>query len=440
MTALFMICDHVSLFIEIFLFFIILKAIYSDINYKYAFIITVISTCCVVLINQIALFSPCSVILFVLSTYIGGCILIRKDYFMLFSTSAFYVLMMGCYEFCYISLIIHFSSYETTYLTLISNYGWPRFFISLTTICGQAITVLLVCAVIQRITKKNFYIWKLVIITVLGYISILYIIHSTFQNYTTTTSKLWIVFASFLLLLFFILLFEIDLRSKQKLQEKETLNKHLLEKKCQTLTTMFNQNATSYHNIKTHLYTLYHLLEEDRIVDAKDYIKNMQETIPLLKETNWTGNDVVDAVLNTKIQFMENQSIHYDVQAEFPYNTGIEDADFSMILAYLLDNAIKITKQLPEQSTQPIGIRIQSIKKFVIIEIRNPSLEVKFTADGMPKQTDNFSFYREELHNITQIVEKYNGTLQFDYKNGIFAASAMLFFPQKPINESGVHS
>ena len=103
---------------------------------------------------------------------------------------------------------------------------------------------------------------------------------------------------------------------------------------------MFNQNVTLYYNIKTHLYTLYHLLEEDRIVDAKDYIKNMQETIPLLKETNWTGNDVVDAVLNTKIQFMENQSIHYDVQAEFPYNTGIEDADFSMILAYLLDNAV----------------------------------------------------------------------------------------------------
>lgn len=37
MTALFMIFDYGFTFIEVFLFFIILKAIYSDINYKYAF-------------------------------------------------------------------------------------------------------------------------------------------------------------------------------------------------------------------------------------------------------------------------------------------------------------------------------------------------------------------------------------------------------------------
>lgn len=119
MTALFMILIMVLHSSEVFLFFIILKAIYSDINYKYAFIITLVSACCTTFINQISLFSAFSVIIFVLSTFIGGCILVRKDYFMLLSISAFYVLMMGCYEFCYASLIMHFSSYGADYLTLI---------------------------------------------------------------------------------------------------------------------------------------------------------------------------------------------------------------------------------------------------------------------------------------------------------------------------------
>ena len=131
MTALFMIFDYGFTFIEVFLFFIILKAIYSDINYKYAFIITLVSACCTTFINQISLFSAFSVIIFVLSTFIGGCILVRKDYFMLLSISAFYVLMMGCYEFCYASLIMHFSSYRADYLTLILDYGWPRSFLHL---------------------------------------------------------------------------------------------------------------------------------------------------------------------------------------------------------------------------------------------------------------------------------------------------------------------
>ena len=246
-------------------------------------------------------------------------------------------------------------------------------------------------------------------------------IHNTFEHYTPKTSKLWMVFSAFLLLLFFILLFEIDLRSKRHLQEKEALSRRLLEEKYQNLTAILNQNVMLYHDIKNHLYTLYHLLEENRVTDAKNYIETIQKPVQLLKKTSWTDNDVINAMLNDKIQLMENHGICYDVQADFPYNTGIEDADLCTILANLLDNAIKATTQLPEQTT-PIEIRIQYIKRFVIIEIKNPSLEVEFTNDGMPKRTHKSSFHGWGLHSVTQSVEKYDGALQFNYKNGIFTA------------------
>ena len=94
-------------------------------------------------------------------------------------------------------------------------------------------------------------------------------------------------------------------------------------------------------------------------------------------KSHWTGDDVVDAVLNNKIQFMENRKIRYEIQTDFPDKTGIEAADLCTILANLLDNAIEATGKLPEQ-TAPLKIRIQSIKKFVLIEISNPSKEIKF--------------------------------------------------------------
>jgi sensor histidine kinase regulating citrate/malate metabolism len=68
----------------------------------------------------------------------------------------------------------------------------------------------------------------------------------------------------------------------------------------------------------------------------------------------------------------------------------------------------------------------------VIIDISNPSREIKFTDDGLPRKTRKSSFHGWGLHNVAQAVEKYNGTIQFEYKDGIFTASAMLFFPQKP--------
>ena len=101
-----------------------------------------------------------------------------------------------------------------------------------------------------------------------------------------------------------------------------------------------------------------------------------------------------------------------------------------MLVRILLDNAIEAVAKLPEQ-TSSLKIRIQSIKKFVIIDISNPSREIKFTNDGLPRKTRRSSFHGWGLHNVTQAVEKYNGTIQFEYKDGMFTASAMLFFPQK---------
>ncbi|WP_366008711.1 GHKL domain-containing protein [uncultured Eubacterium sp.] len=44
-------------------------------------------------------------------------------------------------------------------------------------------------------------------------------------------------------------------------------------------------------------------------------------------------------------------------------------------------------------------------------------------------QSFSSAFHGWRLHNVAQAVEKYDGALKFNYKDGIFAASAMLFFP-----------
>lgn len=68
------------------------------------------------------------------------------------------------------------------------------------------------------------------------------------------------------------------------------------------------------------------------------------------------------------------------------------------------------------------------------------SIANHYTNDGMLKRANKSAFHGWGLHNVAQAVEKYDGALQFNYKDGIFAASAMLFFPQKACNKSEDHS
>ncbi|MEI3280940.1 MAG: hypothetical protein V8R46_09560 [Eubacterium ramulus] len=85
------------------------------------------------------------------------------------------------------------------------------------------------------------------------------------------------ILIAFLLLLFAVLLFEIDLRNRQHLLEKETLSKHLLEEKYQNLNEVYSQNARLYHDLNNHLIALDHLLDDGNISEAKTYIAAIQK-------------------------------------------------------------------------------------------------------------------------------------------------------------------
>ena len=85
-------------------------------------------------------------------------------------------------------------------------------------------------------------VWKLLIATAVGCFVMMYLMRKTFRNYFETP-MLWVILIAFLLLLFAVLLFEIDLRNRQHILEKEALSKHLLEEKYQNLNEVYSQNA-----------------------------------------------------------------------------------------------------------------------------------------------------------------------------------------------------
>lgn len=432
MTTFFQITNYGFAVLKVFLFFVLLHAVYPDFKYRYACVISLIAAPFYIALAPICITigSPVPILLYIAALFGGSCILVRKDFFTLITLSAFYVLIIGCLELCYITWMMNYSYYGGRYLYLVTAYyKQPRFFYSLKTKACEIILILLLCAVIRRIHKEQMKLWKLLPVTAAGYIFLGFMIRNTFRNYFSVP-PLWIILIVFLILLFLILLFELDLRNRQHLAEKEALSSRLLEEKYQNLNELYSQNARLYHDINNHLASLYHLLEEQKISEAKDYIATMRKPVQILKKTRWTGDDVLDAVLNDKIHQMKQLDIAYEIQADFPDHTGIEAADLCTVLANLLDNAMEATEKLPEQ-TAPVKIRIQSIKKFVLVEISNPSREVQFTDQGIPKKTRKSSFHGWGLHNVTQTVEKYNGTIQFEYGNGIFTASAILFFPQE---------
>ena len=427
MTTFFMISGYGFTVLKVFIFFILLHAVYPTFKYRYALLISCVAAPFYTQINDYLLYTMLSILLYILILFIGGCILVRKNFFVLILLSTFYVLMAGCIELFYITMMLNFSRHGARFFYVLHlEPDRTTIAFSLITKGCELVLVLITTAIIRRMSEGKKKIWKLLIATASGCFVMMYLMRKTFNNYFETP-LLWIILIVFLLLLFAVLLFEIDLRNRQHILEKEALSKHLLEEKYLNLNEVYSQNARLYHDLNNHLIALDHLLDDANIPEAKKYIAAIQEPVQILKKTHWTGDDVVDAVLNNKIQIMENRKIHYEIQTDFPDKTGIEAADLCTLLANLLDNAIEACQASGQEKPY---LRFSSMirKKVWMIEVSNSK------SSGLSPKKEGMKTTKEDTLNhglgigiISSIVSSYNGSLSMEDHGDYFETSAQLF-------------
>lgn len=429
MAVLCWIVDFCATFLEPFLFLKLLETVFQKHKRITAAVLSLITALItILLLNQIALFSHLNLLFLFLMLSVGGCLIVREEFFAVISMAAFYVLFLGCYDFFYISILMAIPCFGKDALSAVLQIGWFRIFFIVTCKLGNIALFLLVRIWIRKTDRGKFNALQMMLISAGGYIGFIYIVHQTFNAYTPSVSRLWIAVFAALILLFFILLFEIDLRGKREKLKHEQQNLTLLEEKYQSLNEMYSQNARLYHDLNNHLTILNHLLEDGAAEKARLYLADISAPIRELKKTVWTGNDIVDVIFNNKIEAMKKEGIDHHIHAEFPDGTGIADADICTILSNLLDNAIEAVKNFPGQE-HFIDIRIKNMNKILLIQVKNPSSFVKITKDGIPHTSKRSNgFHGWGLRNVAQAAEKYDGILHCKYKDGIFEAAVTLFY------------
>lgn len=89
MTTFFMISDYGFAILKVFIFFILLHAVYPTFKYRYAVIISCIAAPFYIQINDYLLYTMLSVLLYILILFISGCILVRKKFFVIIFLSTF---------------------------------------------------------------------------------------------------------------------------------------------------------------------------------------------------------------------------------------------------------------------------------------------------------------------------------------------------------------
>lgn len=254
-----------------------------------------------------------------------------------------------------------------------------------------------------------------------------YLVDQTFKTLELAMTGIWFVFLVLLALILFMTYFVIERKEeKMKLNFAEMRNL-LLEENYKAINEIYMSNAKLYHDLNNHLNVLYQLLDKGDEEEAKKYIQEISKPILALSQITWTGVDVVDVIINSKIEKMKEKGITYEINVEYPKNTNILPHDMCTILANLLDNAIEAVSGL--ESPGSIALTIRKINHFLMIKVSNSCAERKDSFDHFPKTTKkNKELHGWGLPSVADAVEKYNGTLKCTNENNQFLVIIMLFF------------
>ncbi|MCI5773466.1 MAG: GHKL domain-containing protein [Erysipelotrichaceae bacterium] len=179
------------------------------------------------------------------------------------------------------------------------------------------------------------------------------------------------------------------------------------------------------HDAKNHYSTISYLLANDQIELAQKYLDEYTQQMINVKPIINTGNNVVDVILNSKMNIAKQHNIELDHDIVIPPEFTLTIVDISVILANLLDNAIEATAKLSKGKT--ISLKMQLYKDSLFINISNPYDGKIITAThGFISTKNDRQDHGLGLGNVENIVKKNKGTIDIDYDNDTFNVAILI--------------
>lgn len=219
------------------------------------------------------------------------------------------------------------------------------------------------------------------------------------------------------------------LRQIRREQENVALQNKLLAKNYQVAKDSYESNARLYHDMGNHFAIIQNYLADGKVEEAKAYLDRWGKDRAAYSVERFTGIEAVDYILSQKAELARQQNIETSIHAEYPKDCNIDPIDLCTILTNLLDNAIEACEKLSETSTKTLSVTIRRINQFIIIRVANSCMEEPRIIKGnlVTSKADR-RHHGWGMKNIKSAVEKYHGTMEYEYSENVFTVSVMLFY------------
>ncbi len=198
-----------------------------------------------------------------------------------------------------------------------------------------------------------------------------------------------------------------------------------IERQYYELNAVYEQHRCAVHDEKHMLLYLQECLNQGDLERAKNFLSNYQGEVNKNAVPIWTGITNLDFLLNIKKPQMDRAAIsfHLDCQME---RILLEETDFVVILGNLFDNAIEAAEKC-EEGQREIYLQLKNRNEMFYLVMRN-------SCKSQPRQKGsrflttkkNADEHGWGIESVKHVVEKYQGSISFQYKDNYFEVKIMI--------------
>lgn len=434
MTSVYIFVEWIFTFIEVAMYFMIVHATKKDQFTKktqmllFPVIAGVIAGG-VVLLNLVNFTSMLMTTLYAVLVFtVGASILYKGKFLELMLVNLLYIAGLNLVEGAMIGLVSIIWSSEAV-VKMAAGFCIERTVIVTAFKLIEILLVFVIYKLIKRLSIELKPSWQAFLISAIGYLAALFWIIQFTNVINMKASPFETVITAVCILVCFIGYFIFRLRRIQQEQEHISFENKLLKMNYQAAEDSYEANAKLYHDMRNHFSLLQTYLAEGKVEEAQQYLQKLGTESKAYSVEKWTGVEAIDYILSQKVEKAKQNGIDVTVQAEYPKECSIDPVDLCTVLTNLFDNAIEACMKQPDGADRKIGLTIRRIHQFVIIKIENSSdVEPTMKSGSLVTSKKDGKHHGWGMKSVKSAVEKYNGTVEYDYKDGTFSVSVMMFY------------
>jgi hypothetical protein len=295
-------------------------------------------------------------------------------------------------------------------------------------LCNKILTLLLFEIFIRRrkgkleikisAFKNIFILIAFNIILVLGGVAVFSNVGNEEVNLDTVIQFFFVVI--FLTtLLTFSLIFKIEKESKKEIETQLKLQQIELElKQSKDMISITDNLRKLRHDMNNHIGLIKSMIYEQKYEDLRGYVDELYQDVAVANEYIVVENKTLSVLLNSKRE--KAKELEVDFQSFVAASDiNMPEKDICVLFGNILDNAIEAASKAI--NSKFVNMSIQKTESGCIIQCENSIGEKPVIRKGkfLTSKADK-NHHGIGTENIIDVVNKYNGKINFDFDEDVF--------------------